>query len=279
MAIKADDVEVDWETLEDQQRYLAWLRRRTIRQLRAHHRTVFPKGSEFYMKLPTWVPRYYYERRLIYFYIAKNYHLPNPWKREFRKKALAVLTHRHEDETRAADMSIVRELSDFRKFTAQGIANLPEDRVDVYLTRLGYMVDLPLDYKKRILFEYYNLHRGDIVPRHSLTTGKPVRYKIQLGTLRARILKHPDWGWPEFEAEYKSEMPGVTRKSFYDARKKLRAAGANIPILKAGRRRNAVIVKGKLGDYGKAVESITRNSRHKGKDTLRVSKRGKNNKE
>jgi hypothetical protein len=265
--LKPELVEPDWEVMQDQVRYMAWIRRLSFVRLKKHHRRIFPKGGKFYMRMPGWCPRYYYERRLFYYYTATHYHLPNPWRKAFRKEALAILHHCPTDATRAKDMQILRDLQDFRNFTAQGIAHLSEDRIDTYLTRLGYMVELPEDQKRQILFELYHLHRSDIVPRHSLTTGKPIRYEVRKG-LRAKVLENPGMGWPEFQAEFGPEFPRLRRSTFYHARKALKDAGYKLPKLKAGRRPKAIIAKGKVTDLGKTIQTIARSDRHKRKDTV-----------
>jgi len=70
------NIEIDWDILSDQQKYLAWLRRRTLKQLNKHHQKVFPLSHRFYMKMPGWCPRYYRERRLYFWYAATHYRLP-----------------------------------------------------------------------------------------------------------------------------------------------------------------------------------------------------------
>jgi hypothetical protein len=256
--------EVDFEALEDQKKYLAWLRRQNLGKLKRHHKTIFPRGHRFYMSLPKWCPRYYYERRLFFWFMAQNYHLPDPYRREFRKKAIQVLDYRPKDETRPKDIAIYKELADLRLFTPRGIANLTEDRVDFYLTRLGYLVDVPLDQKKQILFELYHLHQSDIVPRFSLKTGKPVTYQVRNAeTIRKAILESPDLPFPEFKARYKYRLPPINRRSWQRARSILRSAGADIPDLRGkGRVQKAAIVsKGRLTP---AAEAIIEEGRNKG---------------
>ena len=268
--------DIDWDALKSQQKYLAFLRRLPVEKLRKHHRKVFHKDHPFYMKLPGWTPRYYYERRLYFYYAANNYHLPDPFRKDFRKQTIEVLRHQLTDKTRGPDMQIVKELSDFRKFTVEGIMALPEHRVDTYLLRLGYLVDVPLDQKRQILFELYNMHPGDIVPRYSLTTGKPIRYKLRKPNLRQLILENPTADYNTLMDKFGRELKNIRQDVFHQARYRLRKAGYNLPKLKSGRR--GIIVGGKATPAGRDIENFTYNYRLKREKTMDVSNRSNNRK-
>lgn len=231
------DVPVDVERLHAQVKHLSWLRRLPPRRLKKFHREVFStkgRAAKYYQKLPDWTPRYYLERRCWFWFCACNYHLPHPYKENFWREADAVLREKVSDDTRAADMRIVAELRDFRRFTAEGVAALPEHRIDTYLLRLGYCVQhLPLDHKRRILFELYNLNQHDIVPRFSLVTGKPIRYMTTAISCRKAILAHPTYSYEEICQKY----PEVKwdRAYFYQKRYDLRQKGYVIPKLEGGK--------------------------------------------
>jgi len=260
--------EINQEILASQGRYLSWLRRRTIKELRKHHANVFHEGHAYEMELPTWSPRYYYERRCYYWYCAVHYHLPEPFRRTFRKEAHSILRFRISDETRAADMDILRELRDFRKFTKNGISLLSEDRVDQFLLRLGYVVDVPLDQKRQILFELYNMHRGDIVPRYSLTTGKPIRYRTTGKSIRQLIIENPMLGYQQMLDKY-GKTHDIKATYFYHTRSHLRKAGYDLPPLVVVKR--GIIVDGKKSEAGRDLEAATHSSRYQRKKSLDLS--------
>jgi hypothetical protein len=227
----SDPEYVDYDKLRAQQLYYSKLRRLSKTKLLAHHKHVFPSDHRYFIKLPKYLPRHYLERRLYFYYCANKFHLSNKYKKAFFQRAHKILTHEHTNESLAADLSIVRDLTDFRKFTPEGVLKLPEARVDTYLVRLGYdMQHLPLDEKRQILVELYTMHPGDIVPRFSLRTGRPLRYKRDLSklTMKSLILKHPNWCFAEFQERY-STVRSITKQTWYNARRELRKAGYDLP--------------------------------------------------
>jgi hypothetical protein len=70
----------------------------------------------------------------------------------------------------------------------------------------------------------------------------------------------------------------ANRKTFYRTRWALKQAGYDIPTLPKGRRKSAMISKGKATHAGKEVEGFARNRRHKGKETVHIPRGRKDNK-
>lgn len=259
--------DINWENLQAQQRYLSWLRRLPVKKLKSHHRKVFPDGHKYHQDIPNWTPRYYYERRCYFWHVLHNFHLPAPFLPNMQRKAHEILSQVISDDTRPADMDIVRELRDFRKFTQSGIQALTESQVDKYLVRLGYLLEIPLDQKRQILLELYQFHPGDVVPRFSLTTGKPIRYLVRR-TLRRLILEHPDWSFGMLVDKYGAEFD-FKQASFWNARNLLRKAGYKLPDIRV---RSGIVVKGKSTNVGKAIQAA-HTDRLKGAKTARVPNR------
>lgn len=225
-----EDIPVDFERLDAQQRYLAWLRRMKFYRLKRHHKKVFPKGHPFHVAMPKWAPRYYHERRCYFYYCAVNYHLPEPFATSFKKRAKAILTQRLTDDTKSIDMQILNVIHELRKFTKDGILGLPEARVDAYLHSLGYILSVPFEQKRLVLLELYYFRTTDITRRYKNTVRLHV-YRLDQPTLRARILENPKLRFHEFSVRFKDEFPHLKIRSFETSRSYLRKVGYKLPRL------------------------------------------------
>ena len=77
-------------------RYLRKLRRMPLHKLKRIHKKTF-LTSAFAVKIPNWIHRTVYERRLFMLFCLKNYHFPkdHPITKEFRDRARYILSEEY----------------------------------------------------------------------------------------------------------------------------------------------------------------------------------------
>ena len=241
---------MDHDKLIAQFNYLSMLKGLREGKLRKMHREVF-RYTKWWIKIPKWIHRSLFERRLFYWFCAKNYHYPkeHPFTREFRRKASHILSREYAKNTDPEEDARQR-LRDLANFSKANIKALEIAEVDRYLASLGLFIEADEPVRRKVLWEWFNRPASELV-KHQNRKGKFVR-AIRRGTanngfyLRDLILQHPTIDFEEFRDRFGDKMPTVTRNSYNVARCLLRKAGYQIPKLHSGTR-NPVLKRGVYG--------------------------------
>jgi len=242
------------QLLKKQFSYLRKLKRLREETLRKLHRKVFKKESKFYIKVPKWMHRSVIERRLFYYFCARNYHYPDNHHitKEFRKNARHVLSQEYVETLDPSTLAQNR-LKEVEHFTITKIKSMPIVEVDRYLASLSIYVEADENIRRKVLWEWFNTpDRKDLI-KHFNKRGKTVT-RVGLNNqfrIRDLILEHPTLCYADFMDAYGEQMPTVTRASFSNARCILRKAGYDIPPLPKGPQRPAVVT----GQYGYKVKA------------------------
>ncbi len=244
----------DWceESFQLQLTYLHRLQKMAFKDLKLLHRDTFKKLKPiFNPRIPPWMPRVVWVRRLFLYFAAKHYHFPHGHaeQRRFTRHAKDVLTHKFSGEMDSVDKQVKRELNKHSNFTIVRINAMPEESVDRYLIKLGYSWDKDVYLKDRrhLLWEYFNLPASETWSTRTNRDGKTRKLikprNIAMGPsgrilLKDLILENPEMDWHEFVDRYADCMPAVTHGSFRTCRWKLKQEGYHLPEHRRGRRKN-----------------------------------------
>ena len=226
--ITEDDVPINWENLAEQQKHLAWLRRQSVRRITKFHKFTFPKDHKYYQPMPSWVPRQIIERRLFFWFCARNYHLQDPFLRDFRKKAHAVLSEPVVDEVEQHwEEMLWGDLRVPRRWVKDRSVEMGDRQVGRILCLVGYDLDEPPDICRRVLAAL--AEERDVVLTYAKMMQKMIGHRLNEHCLQKLVLENPAMGWPAFKRCFGLEMPTVTQSSFYFTRSNLRSQGNKIP--------------------------------------------------
>lgn len=245
------------EKLNSQFEYLRFLKTRTEKQLRKHHAKIFA-GTRYDFDIPSWMHRTVLEKRLFYYYCAKNYHYKSDTEvaKEFKRKVKALLQVNHALEQTAEKVTI-EQLKNSEYFTATNIKAMSIADVDRYLAALNIYVEAPEKQRRKILWEWFHRPTEQLV-EHFNAKGIPVpaRHKGEHNNkykLAELILQFPTIRYSEFRKQFGRQMPTVTRASFLNSRCRLRKAGYDIPQTRRGPEDPVVVV----GLYGHTQKTKT----------------------
>lgn len=248
---------MDNEKLTQSFNYLRQIKNLRIAKLRRMHREVF-RYTKWWIKIPKWVHRSLLERRLFYYFCARNYHYPkeHPFTKEFQRKAAHILSKEYA-KTTDAEEDAKQRIKDLTYFTEANISTLSIVEVDRYLASLGLFIEADEEDRRKVLWEWFNKPSSELV-KHQNKKGQFVR-AVRKGEknnrfyLRDLILQHPTLDYQTFREQFGETMPTVTRTSYSVARCLLRKAGYNIPKLRPGVC-NPVLKRGVYGHFTKARE-------------------------
>ncbi len=239
------ELEWDEEKFQEQQAWLAHMKKMSVKDLKILHKDTFAKlQASFNPRIPPWMPRVVWERRLFLIYAARHYHYPksHPETKRFLKHVKNVLTHKFYGDLDSIDKQVKRALNKHSNFTRERIEALGADTVDRYLMKLGYEWkprSLSLKVRQRLLWEYFNLPASDTWRMRVNRDGKLRRLQkprdYGSGKLRDAIIENPDMRWDDFVEKYGDTMPSVTHGSFRTTRYTLKKQGFKLPTQKRGR--------------------------------------------
>lgn len=230
-----------------QHAYLRYLKGLSLKDVKRLHRQLFSKLEDTTLnpRIPPWVPRLVFERRLFLLFCLSNCHLKkgSTERKEFRKRTKAILRNnfRHADDSE--DRKVKRALNQHSNFSRRRIKQMTRETVLKYLWKLGYEFnekDLDTKDAKTLLWEYFNTPASETFPTRENRQGriKALRKpRNREHKLKDVILAHPEMGWLEFVDTYGDKMPGVTHGSFRVTRCRLRKEGHEIPLLPRGRKK------------------------------------------
>lgn len=243
-------MEADQQAIAQQFDFLRKVKNLKEGKLRKMHDRIFD-GTKYKVHIPRWMHRSILERRLFYYFCMTHYHYndEHPVTREYMKRARFVLSTEYVggiDKTTQAKEALKEHLN----FTASHIKLMPIIEVDRYLASLSLYIEAPEEIRRRCLWEWFNRPTADLIKHFSSSGTKVVARKTGLLNnkykLRDLILENPSLSFNEFMEAFGQQMPTVSRFSFNNARCLLRKAGYEIPELKKGVSRPAVV----YGPYG-----------------------------
>lgn len=214
--------ELNTENLEKQRKFLLYLHkllkkgdRKSIQEL---HKKIFKRGP-YRIKLPKNADLGVLCRRMFFYFCLTHYQWPRNTKQfdSFAAKARRELHKSHAevriDETEQARMILEAE----GEVTKDQVKRWPMKTVDRYLQLIGWSVDKPPRYRRRILWEWY---------RHNTTNPPPPNGSRYV--LRDLIIANPGMSYDKFKRRFGKHMPTVTRKSFNVQRAVLKREGYDI---------------------------------------------------
>jgi len=230
---------VDLTVLKKQFAYLRKLRGMRSRTLARLHEKKF-KGTKWYVEVPRWFHRSIMERRLFFYYCAKNYHYPDshPITREFRRKAAHILSKQYIADIKPEEYSRKR-LRELSLFTRANIDAMSINEVDRYLASLGLFIHSDEEHRRKVLWEWFNEEPSKLGSHLNLKGDKMVR-PVRRGSLNNQyvlkdlIVANPEMDYDAFMDTYGGKMPTVTRKSFNFSRCILRKKGYDLPKFAGG---------------------------------------------
>lgn len=258
-------MEADQEIIGQQFEFLRKVKTLKEVQLRRMHDRIF-SDTKYNVKIPTWMHRSIVERRLFYYYCMTHYHYneEHPVTKEYMKRARFILSEEYVggiDKTLQAKESLKEHLH----FSLSAIRSMTIVEVDRYLASLSLYVEAPEEMRRQCLWEWFNKPSADLINHFSGSGTKvAMRRKGPLNNkyrLRDLILENPSLCYQDFLEAFGQQMPTVSRFSFNNARSMLRKAGYDIPRLKTGICRPAVVYgpykhpqKGRTLNYYKQTE-------------------------
>lgn len=238
-------MEADQQAIAQQFEFLRKLKNLKEEKLRKMHDRIFDK-TKYKVRIPRWMHRSVVERRLFYYFCMSHYHYDenHPVTKAYMKQAKFVLSPEYLggiDKTTQAKEALKEHMN----FSASKIRAMTMVEVDRYLASLSLYIEAPEEIRRQCLWEWFNRPSSDLV-KHFSDSGTQVAAR-RTGLLnnkyrlRDLILENPSLCYNDFLEQFGEQMPTVSRFSFNNARSLLRKAGYEIPELKRGICRPAVV--------------------------------------
>jgi len=238
-------MEADQTILAGQFEFLRKLKNLKDEKLRRMHDRIFA-DTKYKVHIPRWMHRSILERRLFYYYCMTHYHYneEHPVTKEYLKRAKFILSVEYiggiDKATQAKEA-----LKEHLHFTISAVRAMSILEVDRYLASLSLYVEAPEEMRRQCLWEWFNKPTADLV-KHFSGEGTKVamRRKGPLNNkyrIRDLILENPSLSYADFLEAFGQQMPTCSRQSWNNARSILRKAGYDIPRLKTGTSRPAVV--------------------------------------